>query len=507
MRNKKIFLIIFWAILLFSFLLRLLPTRNNNFYFTMDQGLDAVDSREIWARRQILLTGSPTAIVGLFTGPFWYYFVSLGYLIFNGHPFGPLFLHIFISSLLTALVMWKLAPLSFSLSLLTGISLQIFWPFFDTSRYSFNPFLLVILAYILIFLLIEAIEKKEKSFILAAIPVGLAFHSEVATFPVFLALYLLAGAWLLWRRLLLKKNFFISVLVISAFFIPTIIFEFSSNFSQTHVLINQFISKNDVVSGTNFNFISWKFLEMVGETTLPQTKTIGAIIFLALTFFFLSRKKINPLIKHFAILSLILTGLSFAWFASNKGWQTWHTVYLSPLLFTSLVILMLGSKSKIGLLFFSVIIFFQAIFFAKTYLEYFYPSSDPSLLINEIKAVDWVYQKSEGKEFYVYNYLPSVLDYPYQYLFWWYGRKKYGYLPCEFSSYPKAPKLFVRGREFYEKPKRDCSKAKLRFLIVEPDKNNFLRTNWINQLSQKTKLLDKTTCGKIEVEMLTLENN
>ena len=45
--------------------------------------------------------------------------------------------------------------------------------------------------------------------------------------------------------------------------------------------------------------------------------------------------------------------------------------------------------------------------FAKTHL-------DPSLYKNEISAID-----------YVYTYLPSVYDYPYQYLFWWYGQKKY----------------------------------------------------------------------------------
>lgn len=500
MINKKTYTIFFWLIIFFSLTIRLLPVIGNNFYFTMDQGLDAVDVREIWARGQIFLTGSPTAFAGLFTGPLWYYFAGLGYFIFKGHPFGPLFLQMILNTLITAYLMWKLKPISLVISLISGISLQFFWPFYDTSRYSFNPFLLVALAYVMIILLTEALGKKKNAFVLASIPVSLAFHSEVATFVVFLVFYVAVGIWLFWKQLISKKNILSTILIIFIFFIPTIIFELTSGFSQTQTLLRQLSNKSGVMAATNFNFLLNKALEIVGETTLPQAKIIGAVIFFLLIGFCLYRKKINPFIKRFTILSLILALLSFIWFASNKGWQTWHTVYISPLLFTSLILLLLDLRSALGYLLFSLILLFQILFFQKTYLYYFKPSSDPSLLINEIAAIDWIYQKSEGRGFYVYNYLPSVLDYPYQYLFWWYGLKKYGYLPCEFSSYPKAPKLFIRGREFYEDPKKTCTD--LRFLIIEPAKNTVLRENWINELRQNYVTSEKTTSGRIEVEML-----
>src|SRR5688500_6304605 len=44
-----------------------------------------------------------------------------------------------------------------------------------------------------------------------------------------------------------------------------------------------------------------------------------------------------------------------------------------------------------------------------------------SFLRNELAAIDLVYKKADGKNFKVYTYMPSVYDFPYQYLFWWHG--------------------------------------------------------------------------------------
>ena len=142
--------------------------------------------------------------------------------------------------------------------------------------------------------------------------------------------------------------------------------------------------------------------------------------------------------------------------------------------------------------------------FKYQYFKYLSPSDDPSLLKNELTAIDWVYQKSDGKGFYVYTYLPSVLDYPYQYLFWWYGRKKYGYLPCEFGSYPGSPKLFIPGSKYYEDPKRECTN--LRFLIIEPDKNSTVQGEWQKSINADTLLIEETKVGKITLEMRRVEN-
>lgn len=499
--KKNTFLLLFIFILLFALILKIVPSLGNNFYFTMDQGNDATDIREIVTRHQLLLRGPGTGIEGLYTGPLWYYFISFGYAIFKGHPFGGVFMVILLNVLLTALIMHKVAKHNALYALILGLTLQSFWPFYDTSRYAFNPFPIVFLSIATIFSLIDTLEGRKNALYWGAVFVGLSFHCEVAAAIPFFVFYILFNVFLLIQRKIFVKKSLVGLLIIGLFFIPHLVSELTTNFSQLQSLQNQISLSNRFVSGTNFNIVAFEFQKLVGITALPQKSLIGVFIFLAITAFFFAKKKADNFYKfsrQFFLLSLTLVCIFFVWFSSNKGWQTWHTVSIPVFLFISLFLMILSLPKKIGYPLLAIILFFQIINFGNLYAQYFRPSDDPSLLANELKAVDWVYQESGNEGFSVYHYLPSVLDYPYQYLFWWRGSQKYGYLPCEFASYPKAPKLFLLGSHYYEEPKRSCSN--LRFLIVEPDKHIEIRQNWLDNLRANTKLLNTTNFGKILVE-------
>ena len=156
MKKERFFRIGFVVVIFLGLLLRLLPAWDNNFYFTMDQGNDAVHVRDIINRGQIFLLGPPTGIEGLFAGPLWYYFIALGFFLFRGHPFGSVLMLIFLNVFLTGFLIWwigkKISPL---VGLVTGLLLQLFWPFYEVSRYGFNPFPLVALSFFLIYFLLE----------------------------------------------------------------------------------------------------------------------------------------------------------------------------------------------------------------------------------------------------------------------------------------------------------------------------------------------------------------
>lgn len=474
----------------------------------MDQGRDAVYAREIINRQQIILEGPETSgIKGFFTGPLWYYFISIGYFIFRGHPFGAVFMLILLNTVVSGILMWWLAKkISPPLALAVGLSLQFFWPYYDSSRYSFNPFLLVPLAILLILLLTDSLEGKKNSFLLAAIPVGLVFHSEVAGAIVFFFLYFLTGFYLTIRRKISLRTVLFAIILLLGCFLPYLVSEIDTNFSQTSSLFRELNNSQGVLSGTNFRFITQKFLELIKESIIPQNALASLILLAVTTLFFirsyrkhLSSSRFSLITSHLSLLVLIFWFLSWLWFGSNKGWQTWHTVYLPPLLFVSIILLLYALPRKIGGFLIPIIFVSQILYFKSQYLFYLRPSKDPSLLRNELAAIDWVYQKSNNRGFYVYNYLPSVLDYPYQYLFWWYGREKYGYLPCEFASYPGSPKLFVPGRQYYENPKKEC--GNLRFLIIEPDKNAVVQNEWLTNIIQNTSLIEETKTGQISIEM------
>lgn len=504
--SRKSFLILFGTILFIAFLLKIIPLRDNNFYFTMDQGNDAVHIREILVRHKIFLSGSQTGIEGLYAGPLWYYFIGLGYLFFDGHPIGAIFPLILLNLSLTGILMWQFAKnVSKPASLLAGGALQIFWPFHDTSRYGFNPFPLVFLSLTMILLLINSFKKgKERFFILAAIPVGLSFHAETAGAMALLLFYLSIGGWFIFHRHHYWKRFVTSLIIIFLFFIPHLISEIFSNFSQTHAFLNNITGAGGVFGGTRFKFMTPKFLEMMRDSLIPQNLIFSLGLFLIIILLLPIFRKINDFTKRFFYLSFTLFGVSCLWFSSNQGWQTWQTVYLPPMIFIAVLLMLFSLPRKIGGAILLIILVSQLALFKDRYQEYFNPSADQSLLKNEIGAIDWVYQKSNGRGFYVYSYLPSVYDYPYQYLFWWYGKKTYGYLPCEYATYPGSPKIFVPEAEHYLEPKKECSLS--RFLIIEPDKNNLLRQQWLENTRQGTEFIEQANIGRIQVEKRQLIN-
>lgn len=489
----------FGTILLVGLLLHLIPMFDNNFYFTMDQGNEAVHAREIWYRHQLVLTGPETSIPGLFNGPFWHWFIAIGYWIFNGHPVGPLILLVFVNLILTAFLMRKISRhVSYWLAITIGLALQFLWPFYDASRYAFSPFALVACVIVFILLLQSFLEREKINFIYAAIPIGLTFHTELANFPPLLFLYLGIGTWGLWKKRLKWETIAYGIGVILVFFIPHVISEITTNFSQFWSVQRHLTSERTVLAASQFIDISQVFIRLVGESVMPQKPYIGAVIFLFVFLFFIKYYSRNVFIKRFILLSLLLIAISWIWFSSNIGWHPWHTVYVAPLSFVSLLLIFFSLPRKIGMIFISAVLILQFAFFAERYQDTLRPSGDPSLLKNEMQVVDFVYQKAKGEGFYVYTYLPSVYDYPYQYLFWWYGRKKYGYVPCEYSTYPNVPDLFVPGLEHYQSPKRTCGKK--RFLIVEPYESLALQEQWLKGAREGTSLIKEINVGAIKVE-------
>lgn len=500
---KNLFLLGFWSILVLGFLLRILPLNNNNFFFTMDQGNDAVYVREILMNHKIFLLGPETGIDGLFAGPLWYYFIAVGFALFDGHPIGSVFMLILLNVALIGILMWKIKQkISHRWALMVGFALLTSWWFYDVSRYGFNPFPLVFLAFWLILSLVDFLEGHERSFVFAAIPIGLGFNTEMAGSIAFLLFYLVIGFWAIVKRKISWKSLLVAGLIIFIFLLPHYVSELQTNFSQAKTLMKEIYDPNGIFSERNFDVLTPVILKIISRSIWRQIPEMGFFIFTILVFLFFKKwgtqPKINQFTKRFVGLTIILLIVSWLWFSSNTGWQTWQTVYLSPLIFVSFLLILHELKRWLVFSILALSLISHFLIFQTRYSQYWQPSNDVSLLHNELAAIDWVYQNAEGQGFYVYNYLPSVYDYPYQYLFWWYGLKKYGYLPCEYASYPGAPKIFIPGEKNYRLPQRPCSN--LRFLIVEPDKNTFVRQQWLDGVQTKTILLEKSSAGNINLE-------
>lgn len=499
---KKLFPLAFTLILVISFLIRIIPSKNNNFYFTMDQGNDAVHIRQILEGHELLkLKGPETGLKGVHVGSLWYYFAGAGYLAFGGHPFGAVFMLVIASLVTLAIVMLVIARhVSRLAALITGASLSFFWWYFEASRWGFNPFPLVYLAIITILLLSLS---RPKYFFLAAIPVGLTFNTEAAGAMALLFFYLICGLILVSRKFVGLKNLLIAVLILASFFATLFLRELNTGFLESQTLIREFGQPQGIFSSTQFPRIATVIKDIVLDAAIPQNQRLSLTLLLIITttaavLVKSGKIKLLDFSGKFAAYSLLLVAISYLWFSTNLGWRAWHTVYIQPLLFISLILVILKFPKTLAFGLLTVILAAQFLYFKNLYLAFAKPSADPGILANQITAVDWVYQKAGSQGFYVYNYLPSVYDYPYQYLFWWHGRRNYGYVPCEYATFPATPNIHVPGEKYYQQPQRPCTN--LRFLVIEPDTRGELRQKWIDQVSQNTKLIESTVIGKIRVE-------
>lgn len=504
MFQKYKFLFIFLSILLFGLLIRILPLQDNNFFFTIDQGSDAMYAREIFFRHQTLLVGPETNIKGVFAGPLYYYFISLGYFLFQGNPVGAVYIQILLNLILTSLIIIVIKKKQSSkLALIVGLLLQIFWPFYQTSQYSFNPFPHVFFTFTLLALLTSIWSGKAKYYLLGAIPIGLGFHFEIAYAIALLLFYSVIGIVGIIKKLIPISYVLLGIGIVIFLQYLQIIYEIQNNFSQLHFFLNYFYTTDNELKSTQFIPMAKIFFTMIGQSVFIQNWIIGFLIYITLLIFFFKKKTsfLNTWLKRFIILSFSLVLISWFWFSITKGWRQWHTIALPPLLFVCTLFLIYGLSRKLKYFFFFLIISSQTLFFLNQYDHYLKPNSDPAILYNQIKTLDWIYHQASNKGFYVYTYEPSVYDTTSQYLFWWYGNYRYGYVPCEYSSYPDSPDLFVPGWKHYQKAKRKCEET--RFLLMYPDRNQSIDQIWYEGVSKGTNLEAETSIGKIKIEKRT----
>lgn len=490
--GKKVYWFVFALIVIFSFLLRVVPSLENNFYFTVDQGDDAIWVREILERGRLPLRGPATSIPGIHTGPLWYWLVALGYSLFAGHPFGGLLMVIVLNISLVGILMWVVKKYVGAFpSLALGIFLNIFWWFYDTSRWSFNPFPLVFLAFLeLVFLA----RLTARNYILALFVVFLAFNFDVAgAFPL-LALAGLVGFWAYWRKVFSLRAFTLPFLIPLLMLLPSSV-EFAKVFYHSRFVLGQTGAGLGVFAGTSFLETGGNFLTILSYAVFPYKIFLSLSAFVLYFVLFVKREN-SVFVRRFVFLGVLLFVLSFLFFGLSKGWRDWHTPFLPSILFVCFLFTVLGLGRRLRFLVLGLIVFVQVGIFYPRYMQYFRPSSDFGLLANKLLVLDWIYQKSEGDGFNAYMYTSTGYDLAWQYLFWWYGRKEYGFVPCEYTIQPGFLKaVYLPSPEFYTKPALGCDK--FRFFIIEPGRAG--SDEWLAKYGVGLSEVERGEVGEIEI--------
>lgn len=444
---KKLNIVLLFLVLVLGFLLRAQETLSNNFLFLLDQGRDMMAIKDILYNHHFTLIGPNTSLQGVFQGPLWYYLIAIPTFLTNGDPWGGLVVML-IMSILVMLIsfLWIKNLFSQKAALITSFLLAISPEAITSATYVWNPhpMWLLITFYIFVFYKISLGNKKYHLLLWSIIALMFHFQTALAIFILLASLlYLLIFNVSCYKTKHIYLGFFISLL----FFLPQIIFDLRHNFLMSSSFLNLFHGKDQglFVGGENTNYYSnlinghlYSFTINFISSFLHDgfMKAIPFLFFTLLvfmTFFgrklkFISDKENNFVLMCTKILLLIIALSMFYPFPLRYWFLTGlEMFYILPLgLFLGIFLNYHLGKIAVYLLIIISIIFvipqIYALYFKSDY-------GGVAKIKGKEEAIDFIYKDASQKPFNLLVFNPPVYTYAYDYLVWWYGGKKYNYLP------------------------------------------------------------------------------
>ena len=504
--NKNTIIIL--LILALGVIFRLMLTANGNFIFNMDNARDFVDVREMMELKKLRLTGPSSAIEGLYNGPLWYYLLAIPYIISGGNPYAAILMEIilwviggfFLLRLVKNFGKWLVIPIGLVWVASNYVVLA--------NVYSFNPNPIIFLTPFFIYSLVEYLKGKKLWIILVWFLAGAFFNFEMNV-GIFIPFIILVSLYLINKKSFKDKFFWMGLIIFIGTLIPQLLFDLKHQFLMSKSVL-KFLSENRGF----FNIISriqiiWDSYFGVFKATLMNQQFLSTIILiLAIPIFkrFLTGKEKNITVTVSIIFILLPF---FGYLIIPVTVNPWHLggFAASSLVIIAFILSFLWRINFLGKLFalsLSLALILYPIFNINHFfaVDFRKPNMDPSEFSNEIAAIDYVYKYANGQNFKAYTYLPSVYDYPYQYLFWWYGLKNFGYLPLDYAYLPNRPKYIPSQKNFSAKEDKHLrGDSNLVFLIKEPNRN-YTRFGWEGELI-KFKPMKKIMVGPLEIEVRT----
>lgn len=447
MRNKKpLTFILFFFILSIGFLLRAQEMLSHNFLFLIDQGRDMMAVKDIVYNHHLTLIGPYTSLTGVFQGPIWYYLLSIPTFILNGDPWGAVILMLTISMavvIISFIFMRKL--FDEKTALITSFILAISPESISAATYSWNPhpMWLLIGLFIFFFYKVNLGQKKYHLFLWPLI--FLMFHFEAA-----LAFFILLSCFiyllLFSRRVINNKYFTFSILYSTFLFLPQILFDLRHNFLMSKSFLSLFQGKDNglIVGGEKLKYLNLmdshmytfkiNFISSFLHDGLMQNLPLLFFVFLVFMVLFARRLKIvsgneNYFLMMIVKIVLIIVALSFFYPFPIRYWflTGFEIFYIFPLG------LLLGKllNLRIGKIFL-FLLFIASILVLAPKINKLYSQPDyggVAKIKGKEDAIKYIYEQAKGKPFNLLVFTPPVYTDAYDYLIWWYGKNKYGYVP------------------------------------------------------------------------------
>ena len=479
----------FKIILIFitAFILRILWLQDNLF-FGFEQGRDLLAVRQITLGKFTLI-GAWTSIPGFFHGALSYWLLIPPFILSNGDPY-LITVFLIVINVAGIALFYKAATSLFGerVALLSAILLTISYTAIIYARWLSNPNLVLAAGNGLFYSLVK-IRENGLFLVLATIFWAVIFHLQAIVAVGILPAVLIVV--LIYRNRISLRSLIFSITVLLLFFSSYIAFDIRHDFIMSKSLFSYFTAKKIVQSDVYVNNPKNMFLEQfsneITDNLFPGQKTLAVAILCILLI--VSVYSLRKEIKGLIILVFLFTTPLLFYLVGIVPLR--HYLMTSVLILPIFVAFSVEELSKIklkplGLAIFLIVIFgnFWAIFTRlpqSTNLPenkgiFLYPQQH-TYLTDQKKLIDYVYSDSAGRPFsYDYYSIPYWKKEAWEYLFTWYGQKKYKSLPS-----PNRTETF--------------------YVLIEPDEiQSSNQDKWYKNLNESSELIYTFTSGKLVAE-------
>jgi 4-amino-4-deoxy-L-arabinose transferase-like glycosyltransferase len=387
-----------------------------------------------------LLGPSVSGIPGFFHGVLYYYVIAPAYFFGHGSPVVVAYYLSFINAIGIFIIFYLVKKMTgnFFPSLIASLLYAVSFEQTQYATWLSNPAMgvwFILLTYIGLYLWLK--EKKNIYLILLGLSFGFAIQSDVS-----LAYNIVPIAiWLFYSRKNLGKRQVVSLvlpflLAVSSMILAEFRFGFTSIEGIKHILGGQQIQGPKQELGDYLLAYVNRMGDVFAYNLFPYVSAFGGLMGLGILIRYLSvlgKKEY----KYGLEIKFLITWVLAYLVAASVGGVTIHHITvgtgLGLIILTAFLIWEIYENNKIIAVL--LLIFIVAANVGKTIQENYkgqtiFAIQTDMILTNELKAVDYTYQTANGKPFSISTLTsPLFINTTWSYLYNWYGKTKYGYLP------------------------------------------------------------------------------
>lgn len=438
----------FWVLVAIIFLglaPRGVEVFSRNYLFGYDQGLFFEKVKRIVIDHKLTLIGEEVGGQGgFFQGPGFYYLLAIPFTMFHGDPYGAMLLMFGISAATLVLVaLFTTRAFGRSTAVCTTLLVAVSPIMISQSRFIWNPFVIPILMITVLFLFYKILKKNSRLLPVMFFVIGLMFHFEIAIGIMVFLEFCIFSLVLLRLKYIRVKDIFYSLVLFLFTQIPFVVFDFRHDFLITKgVFETAFGKAPHAITQVYIQHMFGNHLEVfrfVFYTLFPYGNRIWPFILVLLVGGIIGMSKDTKLDKAkkyflwFLIFSPFVSfGLYMKYLWPMRDWWLTDVGVVIVVLF-GLVCGWLYEKNGIGRIAVILLcIFFICFHLFQTNEFYkidFHDYGGTHKIRGKLDAIDAIYLDANGEPFNVLVYSPPIYTYPYDYLLWWHGTRKYGYVP------------------------------------------------------------------------------